>query len=137
LQVALNQCLSDLAIFSNSKIQHAVHCPPRLFSFVLHSSRSGSVSAKVLTMKTHRLALSAALGLALITGSVTIAQVAQKVNPHRHPNPAAALRRVDQAVGRIDAAQQAYEFDMGGHAAKAGAPGLQARPSLAHHFKSA
>ncbi len=61
-------------------------------------------------------AMGGALCLALVTGSVT---VAQNVNPHRHPNLAAAQRLVDQALGRIDAAQQANEFDMGGHAAKA------------------
>lgn len=63
-----------------------------------------------------KLVLGSLLGLGLVAGSVT---VAQNVNPHRHPNLAAAQRLIDQAIGRIDAAQQANEFDMGGHAAKA------------------
>ncbi|HSZ16056.1 MAG TPA: hypothetical protein VK764_03075 [Terracidiphilus sp.] len=67
-------------------------------------------------MKTRNVVLGSALCLGLFTGGVTIAQ---NVNPHRHPNLAAAQRLIDQAVGRIDAAQQANEFDMGGHAARA------------------
>ena len=67
-------------------------------------------------MTLRKLTLGAALSLALVAGGVT---VAQNVNPHRHPNLAAAQRLIDQAIGRIDAAQQANEFDMGGHAAKA------------------
>jgi hypothetical protein len=63
-----------------------------------------------------KLVLGSLLALSLIAGGVT---VAQNVNPHRHPNLAAAQRLIDQAIGRIDAAQQANEFDMGGHAAKA------------------
>ncbi len=63
-----------------------------------------------------KLVLGSLLALSLIAGGVT---VAQNVNPHRHPNLAAAQRLIDQAMGRIDAAQQANEFDMGGHAAKA------------------
>ena len=67
-------------------------------------------------MTLRKLSLGAALSLALVAGGVT---VAQNVNPHRHPNLAAAQRLIDQAMGRIDAAQQANEFDMGGHAARA------------------
>jgi hypothetical protein len=67
-------------------------------------------------MNIRNIAIGGALCLALVTGGVT---VAQNVNPHRHPNLAAAQRLVDQALGRIDAAQQANEYDMGGHAAKA------------------
>jgi hypothetical protein len=63
-----------------------------------------------------KLVLGSLLALSLIAGGVT---VAQNVNPHRHPNLAAAQRLIDQAIGRVDAAQQANEFDMGGHAAKA------------------
>jgi hypothetical protein len=37
----------------------------------------------------------------------------------KHPNIAAAHRLVMQAMKRIDAAQKANEFDLGGHAAKA------------------
>jgi hypothetical protein len=41
------------------------------------------------------------------------------VNPNRHPNLAAAQRLSQQAWEKITAAQQANEWDMDGHAAKA------------------
>jgi hypothetical protein len=44
---------------------------------------------------------------------------AQNVSPKRHPNLAAAQRLSEQAFQRITAAQQANEWDMNGHAAKA------------------
>lgn len=65
---------------------------------------------------TRKLVLGSLFSLGILAGGVT---VAQNVNPHRHPNLAAAQRLIDQAIGRIDAAQQANEFDMGGHAARA------------------
>jgi hypothetical protein len=43
----------------------------------------------------------------------------QNVNPKRHPNLAAAQRLVEQAFNKISAAQDANEWDMSGHAAKA------------------
>jgi hypothetical protein len=67
-------------------------------------------------MNIRKLALGTTLCLVSFAGGITIAQ---GVNPHRHPNLAAAQRLIDQAIGRVDAAQQANEFDMGGHAAKA------------------
>lgn len=67
-------------------------------------------------MKVRSLVLGTALSVSLFTGGVLIGQ---NVNPHRHPNLAAAQRLLDQAIGRIDAAQQANEFDMAGHAAHA------------------
>ncbi|MGD0914655.1 MAG: hypothetical protein ABR928_22395 [Terracidiphilus sp.] len=53
------------------------------------------------------------LGGALTAGGMLVAQ-----GP-RHPNLEAAQQLVDQAFTRISAAQQANEFDMGGHAARA------------------
>jgi hypothetical protein len=41
------------------------------------------------------------------------------VDPYRHPNLAHAQGFIDQAIGSVDAAQRANEFDMDGHAAKA------------------
>jgi glucan biosynthesis protein len=41
------------------------------------------------------------------------------VSARRHPNLNAAQRFMEQAVNKLDAAQQANEFDMNGHAAKA------------------
>jgi hypothetical protein len=41
------------------------------------------------------------------------------VNGHKHPNLAAAQRRSRDAWEKVSAAQQANEWDMEGHAAKA------------------
>jgi len=60
--------------------------------------------------------LGSVLGLGLFASGVV---VGQNVNPNRHPNLAAAQRFMEQAIGKLDAAQQANEFDMHGHAAKA------------------
>jgi hypothetical protein len=61
------------------------------------------------------------LGLAgiLLAGIVYAQRPPENVSPKRHPNIAAAQRFVEQAFNKITAAQQANEFDMGGHAAKA------------------
>jgi hypothetical protein len=45
--------------------------------------------------------------------------VAQRINPARHPNLAAAQTLCEQAFEKLAAAQKANEYDMGGHAAKA------------------
>lgn len=55
--------------------------------------------------------------LALLLAGTAIAQ--RDVSPRRHPNLAAAQRLIGQAMGRLTAAQQANEYDMEGHAAKA------------------
>ena len=63
--------------------------------------------------------------IALIAGLLAAATFAfaqqppQNVDPARHGNLAAAQRLIDQAYNRMTAAQQANEFDMGGHAARA------------------
>jgi hypothetical protein len=67
-------------------------------------------------MITRKLVLGSVLSLGLFASGVL---VGQNVSGRRHPNLAAAQRLIEQAVGKIDAAQQANEFDMGGHAAKA------------------
>jgi hypothetical protein len=67
-------------------------------------------------MITRKLVLGSVLGLGLFASGVI---VGQDVSAHRHPNLNAAQRLMEQAVGKIDAAQQANEFDMNGHAAKA------------------
>ena len=56
-------------------------------------------------------------GIALLLAGTAIAQ--RNVSARRHPNLAAAQRLIDQALGKITAAQQANEYDMNGHAAKA------------------
>jgi len=65
--------------------------------------------------------LAAVFGSLLIVGGYAIAQPPPKKNISgaRHPNLAAAQRLTAQAFEKITAAQEANEFDLGGHAAKA------------------
>lgn len=66
------------------------------------------------------LLLSAAATLAVIVASGSVAQEpARDVSQQRHGNLAAAQALTRQAFDKLTAAQQANEFDMGGHAAKA------------------
>jgi hypothetical protein len=67
-------------------------------------------------MKVRKLLLGCILCLGLFASGVL---VGQDVSPRRHPNLFAAQRFIEQAIGKVDAAQAANEFDMGGHAAKA------------------
>lgn len=67
-------------------------------------------------MKNRNLVLAAVLSLGLFASGVV---VGQNVNPNRHPNLAAAQRFIEQAMDKITAAQEANEYDMHGHAAKA------------------
>ena len=56
----------------------------------------------------------------ILAAAVAYAQrPAQNVDPNRHGNLAAAQRLIAQAYDKMTAAQQANEFDLGGHAAKA------------------
>jgi hypothetical protein len=61
------------------------------------------------------------LGTAVLCGSLLFAQKmpVENVSGHKHPNIAAAQRLVDQAFNKVSEAQQANEWDMDGHAAKA------------------
>jgi hypothetical protein len=60
------------------------------------------------------------LGAALIWGGVALAQKpTENVSGKKHPNIAAAQRLSQEAWEKIGAAQQANEWDMQGHAAKA------------------
>jgi hypothetical protein len=54
----------------------------------------------------------------------------QNVDPHRHGNIAAAEELSRHAYDKMTAAQQANEFDMGGHAAKAKQLLLQANQEM-------
>ncbi len=65
-----------------------------------------------------RLLFLAAITLLCAT-TLTAQRPPENVSPKRHPNIAAAQRFVEQAFNRITAAQEANEFDLGGHAAKA------------------
>jgi hypothetical protein len=67
-----------------------------------------------------KLVLGSVLGAALVCGGVAMAQKpVDNVNPNKHPNLAAAQHMSQQAWEKIKAAQQANEWDMQGHAAKA------------------
>lgn len=64
--------------------------------------------------------ISAVIGAGfLIGGLVAWAQPKQNVSAARHPNLAAAERFSEQAYMKITEAQEANEFDLAGHAAKA------------------
>jgi hypothetical protein len=63
--------------------------------------------------------LAAVLGGLLSLGTIALAQPKKNVSAARHPNLAAAQRLSQQAYEKIVAAQQANEWDMGGHAQKA------------------
>lgn len=59
-------------------------------------------------------------GLACVaSAAMAQGQPARNVSTQRHPNLARAQRQTDAAYRSIVAAQQANEFDLGGHAAKA------------------
>lgn len=67
-----------------------------------------------------RIALSTALGAALICGGMAMAQKpVENVSAKKHPNLAQAQRLSQEAWEKIGAAQEANEWDMDGHAAKA------------------
>ena len=71
-------------------------------------------------MKKTKLALGGVLILALICGGVSVAQMPKdNISGKKHPNLAAAQHLSQQAWEKISAAQQANEWDMAGHAAKA------------------
>ena len=64
--------------------------------------------------------LSVVAGAFLLTGSLAFAEEPmQNINPKWHPNLAAAQRFSRWAFEKINAAQQANEWDMEGHAQKA------------------
>ncbi|HUK36919.1 MAG TPA: hypothetical protein VLV86_23555 [Vicinamibacterales bacterium] len=67
----------------------------------------------------HRRLVFALGGVVLFAVAVLAQRPPENVSPKRHPNIAAAQRLVDQAFNKITAAQEANEFDLGGHAAKA------------------
>jgi len=67
-----------------------------------------------------KLALGGLLAFAMVCGSVAVAQMPKdNVSAHKHPNLAAAQRLSREAWEKVSAAQQANEWDMNGHAAKA------------------
>jgi len=70
-----------------------------------------------------KLLLGSTLVIAMLFGGLAQAQMGQmggkeKVGK-RHPNLMAAQHHIEQALDKIKEAQQANEYDLGGHAAKA------------------
>jgi len=73
-------------------------------------------------MRKKNMILASMLGIGLLSGSLGYAQQGapvENISPKLHPNLAAAQRLCDQAFQKITMAQQANEFELGGHAAKA------------------
>ncbi len=70
-------------------------------------------------MLTKRFLIPVVASLVLIGGVAIAEQPATNVSKGRHPNLSAAQRLSLQAYEKITAAQEANEFDMQGHAAKA------------------
>lgn len=71
-------------------------------------------------MKISKALAGVVLAAALIGGGVALAQKpVEDVSGKKHPNLAAAQRLSEQAFNKITAAQEANEWDMQGHAAKA------------------
>jgi hypothetical protein len=70
-------------------------------------------------MTRSKFVLGSILGLATIAGGVLIAQHPERDIGRGRPNLMEAQRLIGQAYDRLTAAQQANEWDMGGHAARA------------------
>lgn len=67
-----------------------------------------------------KLGIAGMVALAMVCGGVAVAQMPKdNVSGGKHPNLAAAQRLSRQAWEKIGAAQQANEWDMDGHVAKA------------------
>ncbi|MBS1842729.1 MAG: hypothetical protein JSS69_13300 [Acidobacteria bacterium] len=71
-------------------------------------------------MTMRRAVVSGIAAATLFCGGILLAQKPERdISGKRHPNLAAAQRLCDQAFRKISEAQEANEFDMQGHAAKA------------------
>jgi len=71
-------------------------------------------------MKISRVVAGVALGAALVCGGFAVAQKpVDNVSGKKHPKLAVAQRLSTQPYEKVTAAQQANEWDMNGHAAKA------------------
>ncbi len=70
-------------------------------------------------MKVRSLVFGTVLSAGLLASGFALAQPERDISHGRHPNLAAAQQLIDRAYQRITDAQQANEWDMHGHAAKA------------------
>ena len=73
-------------------------------------------------MKFPAFAVATAVIAGLAATAVAAAEPVQNVDPSRHGNIARAQELSRQAYDALTAAQNANEFDMGGHAANAKSP---------------
>ena len=83
-------------------------------------------------MNVKKAVFSGAMGLALMGSGYLIGQgpLPPNVDPHRHPNLAAAQVACDEAYAKIITAQHANEYDMNGHGARAEQLLAQARREI-------
>jgi hypothetical protein len=74
-------------------------------------------------MRTRNTVLGTLMAIALLAGSFVYGQKmnapAENISGKKHPNLAAAQRLCYNAFEKITAAQEAHEWDLDGHAAKA------------------
>jgi hypothetical protein len=70
-------------------------------------------------MKNRKFLFGSLLALSMVAGGVIVAQGPMENVGRRHPNLMEAQRLIGAAFDKLVAAQQANEFDMDGHAAKA------------------
>ena len=77
------------------------------------------VSGSTISGMTRNRLLSAIFGSVLVVGGLALAQPKQNISKGRHPNLAAAQRLSREAWQKVVDAQQANEWDLGGHAQKA------------------
>jgi hypothetical protein len=94
-------------------------CPdfPHWFLAVLSQAFGIVTAMEEIRMKARNMVWIALLGLGLFAGGVAVGQDPGMWG--RHPNLADAERHCHQAMDKISAAQQANDWDMGGHAARA------------------
>jgi F0F1-type ATP synthase membrane subunit b/b' len=97
---------------------------PQLFWFSWVQFASNSPFRRV-QMRLKNAFLGSMMAMGLLFGSLAYAQnnsmkaPAENISSKKHPNLAAAQHHLDMAFEKVQAAQQANEFDLAGHAAKA------------------
>src|ERR1700757_3282470 len=89
-----------------------------------HDTRRRPASGRMCVLQTHEVVMSGKLLLGPVALAFTMwvalaGAPVDNINSHKHPNLAAAQRLSTQAYEKISQAQQANEWDMGGHAQRA------------------
>jgi hypothetical protein len=86
-------------------------------SSILHGEhKSAILSPEDLLMNTRKVVLGTVLSLGVFVSGIAIGQ---DINGRRHPHLAAAQRGIEEALGALQAAQNANEYDLHNHAANA------------------